>query len=185
MQDNQIVINEILPNVLEIENIFEDLPEIFKYLNDSKWEDWNRFNGEKIGTKVEILENNTYLFNKFTNICNEALNQYTNKYNLLQNKYKLLGKEQFEVLKWDFPQIGMNPHKDHSYDKKYIPHISICIYLNNDYEGGEFGLTDYNLYFKPKANSAIIFPSDTVHEVKDLKEGNRYVITKFFTLTNS
>lgn len=181
-------VNEVLPNVIEFENLFLDLPSLINKINNLQWVDWTRFNGSKIGTKIEVFKNDPKsinIYNEINDACYLMLDYYTEKYNLQKNKYEVMGPEYYEILKWDYPAFGMNPHKDHSYNKEHVPHISVCIYLNNDYEGGEFGLTDHNLYFRPKANSAIMFPSDTLHEVKDLEKGNRYVITKFFTLTNS
>lgn len=60
--------------------------------------------------------------------------------------------------------------------------ISIVIYLNDDYEGGEIYFRNLNLTMKPRANSLVIFPSteEFVHEAKPVISGTKYVITSFW-----
>ena len=49
------------------------------------------------------------------------------------------------------------------------------LFLNDDYEGGEFIISD--IEYNPKQGSAIIFPSNFMfpHEVKTIKKGTRYL----------
>jgi len=60
--------------------------------------------------------------------------------------------------------------------------LSIVIYLNDDYEGGEIYFRKQNLTIKPKANSLVAFPStdEFVHEAKPITSGTKYIITSFW-----
>jgi predicted 2-oxoglutarate/Fe(II)-dependent dioxygenase YbiX len=60
--------------------------------------------------------------------------------------------------------------------------LSIVIYLNDDYEGGEIYFRKQNLTIKPKANSLVAFPptDEFVHEAKPIASGTKYIITSFW-----
>jgi PKHD-type hydroxylase len=61
--------------------------------------------------------------------------------------------------------------------------LSCTIFLNDpeDYEGGELHiqLGDAHLHFKLKPGEAIIYPSDTLHEVMPVTKGERLVAITF------
>jgi predicted 2-oxoglutarate/Fe(II)-dependent dioxygenase YbiX len=54
--------------------------------------------------------------------------------------------------------------------------VTILLYLNDDYEGGELELPDWGCKFKPKAGTLIAFPSyiDFSHRVHPVTSGQRY-----------
>ena len=56
------------------------------------------------------------------------------------------------------------------------PQVSALIYVNDDYEGGEFKIIDKT--FKPEAGSAVIFPSNFMfpHESKVITKGKKWSI---------
>lgn len=58
---------------------------------------------------------------------------------------------------------------------------SVFYYVNDNYLGGELVFTNLNLKVSPKANSMLIFPSDSeyAHEVLPITYGNKYVISTF------
>ena len=74
----------------------------------------------------------------------------------------------------------MSEHADsihHSHGQKYgFPQASVLFFLNDGYEGGEFIVAD--TMYKPKRNSAIIFPSNFMfpHSVNKIIKGTRYSI---------
>jgi len=79
-------------------------------------------------------------------------------------------------------EIGgfMSRHVDnihHSHGQQYgYPQVSALLYLNDDYEGGEFYVADKK--FCPSKGSAIIFPSNFMfpHEAKSVIKGIRWSI---------
>ena len=54
--------------------------------------------------------------------------------------------------------------------------ITILIYLNEDYEGGELEFPDWGITFKPKTGTILAFPSyiEFSHRVLPVTKGNRY-----------
>ena len=74
----------------------------------------------------------------------------------------------------------MSSHVDnihHSHGQSYgYPQVSVLLFLNDDYKGGEFVVAD-KLYH-PARGSAIIFPSNFMfpHEAKKVTKGIRWSI---------
>ena len=74
----------------------------------------------------------------------------------------------------------MSEHCDnihHSHGQQYgFPEASLLFFLNDNYKGGEIVIAD--TLYKPKRNSAIIFPSNFMypHYVNKVEEGTRYSI---------
>ncbi len=74
----------------------------------------------------------------------------------------------------------MSSHVDnihHSHGQIYgYPQVTALIYLNDDYEGGEFIISEKT--FKPRKGSAIVFPSNFMfpHEAKVVTKGTRWSI---------
>lgn len=64
--------------------------------------------------------------------------------------------------------------------------VTINVYLNNDYNGGEICVYDSNLnksyMYKPKAGDAVVMPSFSpfYHAVKTFNGANRYFMRAFF-----
>jgi hypothetical protein len=74
----------------------------------------------------------------------------------------------------------MSSHVDnihHSHGQQYgYPQVSALLYLNDDYEGGEFYVA--SKMFEPEQGSAIIFPSNFMfpHGAKTVMKGTRWSI---------
>ena len=59
--------------------------------------------------------------------------------------------------------------------------VTILIYLNDDYEGGELEFPSWGCTFRPKAGTLIAFPSyiDFSHRVHPVTKGNRYALVSW------
>jgi hypothetical protein len=74
----------------------------------------------------------------------------------------------------------MSRHVDnihHSHGQKWgYPQVSALLYLNDDYEGGEFQVS--NTVLSPSKGSAIVFPSNFIypHSVSKITKGTRWSI---------
>lgn len=104
----------------------------------------------------------------------------------------------FRLNRYKSPSIGFTPHRDATYiyneDTRSI--LSILIYLNDDFEGGntifykahgkrekndlvsdelERGF-DIRLKFKPKVGSVLIFNHNIIHEGSEIFSGDKYFI---------
>jgi Rps23 Pro-64 3,4-dihydroxylase Tpa1-like proline 4-hydroxylase len=95
-------------------------------------------------------------------------------------KYKINPKEHdvYYILKYNKDNF-FNNHID---DSASFPRtVSVLYYLNDDYEGGEIEFPEFNIKYKPKSNSAILFPSNYLyyHNVSPIISGERYVIVSW------
>ena len=77
----------------------------------------------------------------------------------------------------------MSSHVDnihHSHGQQYgYPQVSVLLFLNDDYEGGEIIVADNE--YNPTAGSALIFPSNFMfpHEVKSVTKGERWSVVSW------
>lgn len=80
---------------------------------------------------------------------------------------------------------SMGPHVD-DYGNGDDPNISVVLYLNDDYEGGELFFKEQNIKIKPEAGSIIIFPSvdPYYHESLPVISGIKYMCPGFWRKTN-
>jgi hypothetical protein len=87
-----------------------------------------------------------------------------------------------------FEQADQVPHSDstgNEGENNGTSHrsFSALLYLNDNFDGGELWFPNQNFLFKPKANTAVFFPStfEYLHGVKSLNKGIRYTVTTFWT----
>lgn len=64
--------------------------------------------------------------------------------------------------------------------------LSLLIYLNEDFEGGELTFCNFNYRLRPRAGCAVIFPSDHryMHEAETVTQGVRYAIVSWASVHN-
>ena len=62
-----------------------------------------------------------------------------------------------------------------------------CLFLNDDYEGGELGFRWFDdkeepsiKYVKPKALDCIFFPANLCHKVAPVTKGTRYSVVRWY-----
>ena len=102
-----------------------------------------------------------------------------NDYVSIHNRIKVQEYTNFRINCYDTGGF-MKEHIDnihHSHGQKQgYPHLTSLIFLNDDYEGGEFVLCGEPL--EKKKGSAVVFPSNFMfpHEVQKVTSGNRYSI---------
>jgi predicted 2-oxoglutarate/Fe(II)-dependent dioxygenase YbiX len=80
---------------------------------------------------------------------------------------------------------SMGPHVD-DYSNGDNPNISVVLYLNDDYEGGEIYFKEQDVKIKPKAGSIVIFPSvePYYHESLPVTSGIKYMCPGFWRKIN-
>lgn len=85
--------------------------------------------------------------------------------------------EAFNFVKYEGAGTHFKIHADHG--PTYVTTISIVVYLNDDYVGGEiwFPRMD-NLSIKPKAGDIVVFPSTYIYEhaSQDMISGTKYAV---------
>ena len=90
-------------------------------------------------------------------------------------------REDYKICSYD----GVTSGRFHAHRDTPAPHqrrrYAMSLLLNDDYEGGELYLPEYDIKVKPKANTAIIFPGISAHQVLEVTEGSRMAVITFFS----
>lgn len=117
----------------------------------------------------------TKLENLYNDIVFTRLKSYKEIFNIGEDIYN---PENFQLLKYETGEY-FNNH----YDAYPAVHrsISILIYLNDDYEGGEIEFVNFNIKIKPKAGTLIMFPSNYPyrHVAHPVTKGTKYAVATF------
>lgn len=88
----------------------------------------------------------------------------------------------------DSEALWHNTHENKIEWKKVLDRdISILLYLNDDYEGGELVFPNQNIMIKPKTGMLVAFPSNHhfVHGVNPVTKGTRYAMVTWASLPAS
>jgi hypothetical protein len=166
-------INKISPDIYEIEDFvsIDEQKEILDFCKNLEEDQWwlsfsdeykegffygKQYNGEKPSIFKTIDERVDSLFNSILYFGSVALQRYKKG-------------EQIQV------------HKDYwLYDLDYHIRYGICIYYNNDYEGGELYYPELGITHKPKARSLVMHGGNITHESLPVTSDDlRYFSTAF------
>jgi hypothetical protein len=84
--------------------------------------------------------------------------------------------EAFNFVKYEGPGTHFKIHADHG--PTYVTTVSIVVYLNDDYEGGELWFPRFDLSLKPLAGDIAVFPSTYIYEhaSQDMINGTKYSV---------
>lgn len=89
------------------------------------------------------------------------------------------GKEDvMNILKYE--KSGFLPeHSDHGISSRTL---SVVMYLNDNYVGGEISFPQVGVTIKPEAGSIVFFPSNFVftHQINEITEGVRYALPNWY-----
>jgi hypothetical protein len=180
-------------DIWEWHNVLDNPEELYALLKNKEWESYtNKFpkddkqNNDYVGGK--IIGKGTMLFPLETSYqivldsFNRCFEDY-NKENNLNLTFENISKDSF-VFREYLPGSSMSGHRDYySYVKKddagVTPLFTIILYINDDYEGGEINFIDDKLKIIPKAGSGIMFPSQKIHEVLEVKSGVRRMVQTY------
>lgn len=168
-------------NIYYYTNIFNDIDNYMSLVKDSplEWKKWFSSDGEiiygsYIGGQYVLPD---ILLDPIKNVIKECLSDYVKNtgitFGWIPEFYKI---QQYST------NAYMGPHVD-SVDKtaSKSPTISIVIYLNDDYEGGNICFPEQGLDIKPEAGSMIVFPSypPYYHDPKPVTKGTKYMCPVF------
>jgi len=153
------------------------------YEKTAKWKESTFYDGENDTGTSKVSMNELWIdkqmpyFEQLKKSFGHCLDDYKSTHKTLD--YQLICTN----FRLNFYKEGgfMKQHIDnihHSHGQKYgYPHITSLIFLNDDYEGGEFVLCG-DKQIEKKQGSAIIFPSNFMypHEVKEVTKGKRFSV---------
>jgi len=176
-----------------LENLKKD-PSITNRTALRPWHNWDygdlHFCKQKFIYRTSDLKEHDYYYKeyqKFSDPLFSALDKTFEHYSKTLYPFagrNIKGKEdQMSVLKYE--KSGYLPeHSDHGISTRTL---SVVMYLNDDYEGGEISFTSVGVTIKPQAGSIIFFPSNFVftHEVFEMKNGTRYALPNWYHNTEN
>ena len=154
------------------------------------WGNWNygddlHFCKIKSIYRTSDLNINDFYYEEYKKMSDplfEALDTTFNFYS--QTIYPFAGKnikgkeDQMNILKYE--RAGFLPeHSDHGISSRTL---SVVMYLNDDYIGGEISFPQVGVTIKPEAGSIIFFPSNFVftHQINEVTEGVRYALPNWY-----
>ena len=123
------------------------------------------FNDKKVLRLYDLITEEDTVKRAITFMSNHIAKEFPTKRFYIKN---------IELVEWNEGQ-GMDWHRDYPYYEG-----TSIIFLNDDYEGGEFIMfDDYEIKFK--AGDIILFPSTFLypHLVKPVKKGIRYAFVSW------
>ena len=121
------------------------------------------------------IKKNSIFYNSLKDCFAKAVRKYEYEFPLFMCEHTT----DFRINKYGSGGF-MSEHVDnihHSHGQKWgYPHVSALLYLNDDYEGGEFVVAKKEI--KPNKGSAIIFPSNFMypHQAKKVISGIRWSV---------
>jgi hypothetical protein len=108
----------------------------------------------------------------------ETLKHYSTQLYPFAEKNIKSREKTMHLLRYD--QSGYLPaHQDQGVSTRVL---SVLLYLNDDYEGGEITFRHSNITMKPEPGSVLFFPSNFlyVHEVAPVTKGPRYALPNWY-----
>lgn len=120
-------------------------------------------------------------FSEIKNIYNDvseslrfALADYEARYNIKMDYMEAINFVRYKE------NEHFSVHTDHGFS--YNCTVSSCLYLNDDYEGGELFFPHLNVSIKPQFGDNVIFPSTYIyaHGAKPITSGTKYVAVTMF-----
>jgi len=180
-KDNIVIINNFIND--------DDLKSINDYLNSYKDDD--EFMGGKDLRDDRVKKENPEvgkLLDKYEEkIYSEAYKLFTEKYGIPIIR-KPVNPTHF--VKWI---TGMNSKLHADCEKPdgtpaysadfYTYNVSVLMYPNDEYTGGEITFPDYDIVLKPKPGDMILFPGNGAyrHTVQRVESGTRYTMPSWYS----
>lgn len=175
---------DLFPDSLNLVELIEE-DELSATSKITKWKSWGSSDNKMVYGKQKIIHSSNNEFNdsKFDsfiiktikNAIVDCSKNYSEKYFLDIGNLTPLSISKY------FEGKGMGPHVD-SYSDNPKEILSIVLYLNDNYEGGELYFKNQNIKIKPKTGSLIAFPSTDpyIHEALPVISGIKYISPGFW-----
>lgn len=184
---------DLINKIEELESKYLSNPENMKKTSVRPWTPWTygegenktTFNMQKFIPQARDLSPNDVYYNEQKHISSELFNalditldHYSRELYPFAAKNIKSREHTMHLLRYD--KTGHLPaHQDQGISSRVL---SVLLYLNDDYEGGEIEFIHSNLKFKPEAGSVLFFPSNFlyVHEVYPVTKGPRYALPNWY-----
>lgn len=180
----------VIDNPLSLINLIEKIDvDLTEETSIPKWKEWSAsgdipyvFGYQKRFTEDASTDENEdirYITQVLLEAIVDASNKYANQYQIDLGELMPISVSKYSTTK------SMGPHVD-DYGNEDNPNISVVLYLNDEYEGGELYFKDQDIKIKPEAGSIVIFPSvePYYHESLPVVSGIKYMCPGFWRKTN-
>ena len=185
---------EVFDKIVYYKNLFTDNLNIVDLIEEdelsatskiTKWNSWGPSDNKVVYGKQKFINNvsnefnvskfDSFIINTIKDAVIKCSQEYSERYSLDIGKLTPLSISKY------FEGKGMGPHID-SYSDSPKEVLSIVLYLNNNYEGGELYFKNQNIKIKPEAGSLIAFPSvdPYFHESMPVLSGIKYISPGFW-----
>jgi hypothetical protein len=190
-----------IPEIANVMTTLEDL----NSLSVTPWETWYANNDSKENPYGDlktlsypdlIRESNPLIKEKSEYVLNSILGSmvdctaiYLRSQGAAESELDHLHKEIFGTHTYGIRRYDehkdMGPHRDMVVPGRDT--ITIAVYLDDEYEGGELGIVQpgLDIAIKNKAGSIVVFPSGYLHESRPLISGRKTIITHVHMPINS
>lgn len=120
----------------------------------------------------EVIRN---IHNSMFELVHSAVSGYVKLFHITED---MVFGEPLSLLKYD---EGEEFKSHHDGGTATARSVSALLYLNDDYEGGELEFVHFDIKFKPKAGSLVLFPSNFAYEhiAHPVSSGLKYVVATF------
>ena len=127
----------------------------------------------------DVTEKDQELRRILNSVVNDLVQNYAKMYEI-NDLNPLHDWLLMQYLKGDYFKV----HKDDLPD--VIRTVSVVVYLNDAYEGGEIEFPDFGILFKPAVWDVLVFPSSFAyrHGVRSISDGVRYSAVNWYTHSN-
>lgn len=182
--DKIIYYHDLFPSSLNIVELIEE-DELSGTSKIAKWKSWGPSDNKVVYGKQKIIygsqnEFNDSKFDSFIirtikNAIVECSEDYSKRYSIDIGNLTPLSISKY------FEGQSMGSHVD-SYGDDTKQVLSIVLYLNDDYTGGELYFKNQDIKIKPEAGSLIAFPSTDpyFHESLAVTSGIKYISPGFW-----
>lgn len=128
--------------------------------------------GLSLGKAAAVSETGKEIYDSCDKLVRSAIHEYRKMFRINE---EIKSAETFGLLRYK-PGEKYNLHYDGGTETARA--VSVLIYLNEDYDGGEIEFPNFNLKIKPKAGTLILFPSNYAyaHIAHPVRSGTKYVI---------
>ena len=113
-----------------------------------------------------------HIWDQFQVVLEEYARSYYQDYSINENCFS---NEPYNVIRYK-----TGDHYPNHYDGNTSlgRHLSVILYLNDDFEGGELYFKNFDLTIKPEAGMLLLFPSNYAyqHEARPITQGTKYAI---------
>lgn len=168
---------ELLPGITAYYDVDIDFDQLSEYHSNTEWQEAKVYAGAE--TDIKLRDASTKMFNDLPSSVEKEINKYVREYANRKGLDDLKVVDAFSLVKYESGQFFVN----HSDGGPGLPRrLSMVVYLNDEYTGGEIAFTRFGVAFKMPKNTMILFPSteEYSHSAESVVSGVKKILIGFW-----